>query len=103
MEEAINCYCAINKFDMAKRLAQTMKFGDAKDKIFAKIDRMEKEYLEKKGDAGSLAEIGDEKGLQMLLEQGQYEECLKAAMQISEEIYNKYIINIVKKYLDKKI
>ena len=48
MEEAINCYCAINKFDMAKRLAQTMKFGDAKDKIFAKIDRMEKEYLEKK-------------------------------------------------------
>ena len=102
MEEAIICYCAINKFDMAKRLAQTMKFGDAKDKIFAKIDRMEKEYLEKKGDAGSLAAIGDEKGLQMLLEQGQYEQCLQAAGQISEEMYNKYIINIVKKYLDKK-
>ena len=102
MEEAIICYCAYNKFDMARRIAQTMKFGDSKDKIFAKIDRMEKEYLEKKGDAGGLAAIGDEKGLQMLLEKGQYEECLQAASQISEEMYNKYIINIVKIYLDKK-
>ena len=102
MEEAIICYCAYNKFDMARRIAQTMKFGDSKDKIFAKIDRMEKEYLEKKGDAGGLAAIGDEKGLQMLLEKGDYEQCLQAASEISEEMYNKYIINIVKKYLDKK-
>ena len=102
MEEAIICYCAYNKFDMARRIAQTMKFGDSKDKIIAKIERMEKEYLEKKGDAGGLAAIGDEKGLQMLLESGKYEECLQAASQISEEMYNKYIINIVKKYLDKK-
>jgi intraflagellar transport protein 172 len=87
---------------MARRIAQTMKFGDSKDKIFAKIDRMEKEYLEKKGDAGGLAAIGDEKGLQMLLEKGDYEQCLQAASEISEEMYNKYIINIVKKYLDKK-
>ena len=102
MEEAIICYCAYNKFDMARRIAQTMKFGDSKDKIFAKIDRMEKEYLEKKGDAGGLAAIGDEKGLQMLLEKGDYEQCLQSASQISEEMYNKYIINIVKIYLDKK-
>ena len=102
MEEAIICYCAYNKFDTARKIAQTMKFGDSKDKILAKIDRMEKEYLEKKGDAGGLAAIGDEKGLQMLLEKGDYEQCLQAASQISEEMYNKYIINIVKKYLDKK-
>ena len=102
MEEAIICYCAYNKFDTARKIAQTMKFGDSKDKILAKIDRMEKEYLEKKGDAGGLAAIGDEKGLQMLLEKGDYEQCLQAASEISEEMYNKYIINIVKKYLDKK-
>ena len=102
MEEAIICYCETNKFDMARRLAQTMKFGDSKDKIMAKIDRMEKEYLEKKGDASSLAAIGDEKGLEMLLDSGDYEKCLQAAGQISEEMYNKYIIKIVKKYLDKK-
>ena len=102
MEEAIICYCAYNKFDTARKIAQTMKFGDTKDKILAKIDRMEKEYLEQKGDAGGLAAIGDEKGLQMLLEKGEYEQCLQAASQISEEMYNKYIINIVKKYLDKK-
>jgi intraflagellar transport protein 172 len=38
----------------------------------------------------------------MLLEKGDYEQCLQAASEISEEMYNKYIINIVKKYLDKK-
>ena len=52
---------------------------------------MEKEYLEKKGDAGSLASIGDEKGLQMLLEQGQYEQCLQAVGQYQ----NKCIIRNV--------
>ena len=102
MEEAIICYCETNKFDMARRLAQTMKFGDSKDKLIAKIDRMEKEYLEKKGDVGGLVAIGDEKGLEMLLENGEYEKCLQAAGQISEEMNNKYIIKIVKKYLDKK-
>jgi intraflagellar transport protein 172 len=44
----------------------------------------------------------DEEGLKMLMEKGEYEKCLEAAQNISDEMFNKYIINIVKKYLDNK-
>ena len=38
----------------------------------------------------------------MLMERGEYEQCLKYAKEISDEMFNKYIISIVKKYLDNK-
>ena len=101
-EEAINCYCEDNKFDMAKRLVSAMKMSDTKDKLIAKIDRMEKEYLIKHGDTKGLIEKKDEEGLKMLMERGEYEQCLKYAKEISDEMFNKYIISIVKKYLDNK-
>jgi intraflagellar transport protein 172 len=102
MEEAINCYCEVDNYDRARKIAQTMKFGDAKDKLMAKIDRMEKEYFVKHGDTEGLLNKKDEEGLKMLMEKGEYEKCLEAAQSISDEMFNKYIINIVKKYLDNK-
>ena len=102
MEEAINCYCESDNYDRARKIAQTMKFGDAKDKLMAKIDRMEKEYFVKHGDTEGLLNKKDEEGLKMLMEKGEYEKCLEAAQSISDEMFNKYIINIVKKYLDNK-
>ena len=102
MEEAVICYCEIDNYDRARKIVSTMKFGDAKDKLMAKIDRMEKEYLIKHGDSKGLIDMKDEEGLKMLMEKGEYEKCLEAAQNISDEMFNKYIINIVKKYLDNK-
>ena len=102
LEEAVNCHCERENFDRAKKIVASMKMSDAKDKLIAKIDRMEKEYLIKHGDSKGLIDKKDEDGLKMLMEKGDYEKCLQYAKEISNEMFNKYIINIVKKYLDNK-
>ncbi|MCQ2816330.1 MAG: hypothetical protein MJ252_03590 [archaeon] len=102
LEDAITCHCKRNNFDRAKKIVSSMKMSDTKDKLVAQIDRAEKEYMIKAGDTKGLVGRKDEEGVKMLMENGEYEKCLDAAKEISPEMYNKYIIQIVKKYLDQK-
>lgn len=101
-EDAIVCFCKANNYKRAKDLVNSMKSSDTREKLMAKIQREEKEFLVKNKDASGLVNMKQEEGVQILFDKKDYDNCLKAAKEISPEVFNKYIILIVKDYLNEK-
>jgi intraflagellar transport protein 172 len=103
VEEAVECYLNANMFDKAKQLIGSLKSGDLKSKLITMIERVDRERKAGAGDIQGLMEVGDEQALEILYKQGRYEECLEGAKTYySREIFNKFLIEVVKKFLGDK-
>jgi intraflagellar transport protein 172 len=102
VEEAVECYLNSRLFDKAKALVAKTK-GDLRDKLSILIDRVLRDTYASEMDLDKLMQMGDEKALDILFQQGRYEECLEGAKTYyTLEIFNKFLIAIVKKFLGDK-
>ena len=103
IDDAVTCYVACKKWDNALKIVQSIRNGDQKSKLTAMVERSMKLDLENKNDPEEmLKKFNDEKGLEMLIEKLEYEKCMSYAQQMSPEIFNKYLIQIVKRFLGDK-
>jgi len=103
IDDAVSCYVACKKWDNASKMVQSLRNGDQKAKLTAMVERSMKLDLENKDDPEEiLKKFKDEKGLEMLIEKMEYEKCMNYAQEMSPEIFNKYLIQIVKRFLGDK-
>ncbi len=103
IEDAVSCYVTCKKWDNATKIVQSLRNGDQKAKLTAMVERSLKLDLESKDDPEEmLKKFKDEKGLEMLIEKMEYEKCMSYAQEMSPEIFNKYLIRIVKGFLSHK-
>lgn len=103
VEDAVSCYATCKKWENATKIVQSLRNGDQKAKLTAMIERSMKLDLESNNDPEEiLKKFKDEKGLEMLIEKLEYEKCMRYAQEMSPEIFNKYLIQIVKRFLGDK-
>lgn len=93
VEDAADCYIEANLYDQAHKLIETMREGETKKRLQVKLSKVSgKKILPE--DPNELA-----KELENQIQIGDYDKCLSMAMKQSDELFNKYLINIVKKFL----
>jgi intraflagellar transport protein 172 len=103
IDDAVSCYVACKKWDNATKIVQSLRNGDQKAKLTAMVERSMKLDLENKDDPEEmLKKFKDERGLEMLIEKIEYDKCMSYAQEMSPEIFNKYLIKIVKRFLEDK-
>lgn len=101
-EEAIKCHIQLKNFTMATNLANSIQDSKIKNEILSLIKSSMKQESISNNNPFELISIGDEKGLEMLYQSGSYDACLEQSHNFPAETMNKYLILIVKKFLENK-
>jgi len=101
-EEAIKCHVQVKNFSMAMNLANSIKDDKTRNEMINLIKSSMKEESISNNNPYELINAGDEKGLEMLYQNGNYDACLEQSQSFPPETMNKYIILVVKKFLENK-
>jgi intraflagellar transport protein 172 len=102
IEEAVQCYVELKNYERALKVAQSIKNPDQRQKIISVIENRRGNNLVNNDDPVSLIQLKDKRGLEMLYSRGEYDRCLESAEQFNPEIFNEFLILVVKKYLANK-
>lgn len=103
LEEAVKCYIESNNYERAAKLASAIKNEEQRRRLTALIEEKQRAtFISNDDPMAMISNLHDEKGLEMLYQKGEFEKCLEFAEGFSPEIFNKYLILVVKKYLGDK-
>ena len=78
-DRAVEAYIACKKFDKAMQCAQNVRPMDMQQVMINKIQQHKKAMYINDGKLNKIVESGDMSGLDMLVQQGRWDECLSLA------------------------
>ena len=103
LDEACKCYIAGEQFDNAKNIIDDIKNPEVHKNLTRLYEESKRNFNAKSGKEGqSFDEFGSEADLEKLIERREYDKCLELANNKSAELFNKFLILIVKKFLGEK-
>jgi intraflagellar transport protein 172 len=97
-EEAVQCYIAARSFDKARECVAQIKNSDIASKLNSKIQRAYKDELVSRGDVHTLVQGQHDVqgGLEILVERGEWKQCLELANNQGPEVINRYLMKYAK-------
>jgi len=90
-EKAIEAWLEVKKWDRAMEVAQQVRPMEMKNVWVNKIQQKKKESYVASGKISKIVEGGDLSGLELLAQEGRWEECLEIAAKQNENILNKFL------------
>lgn len=98
-EKAIEAWLEVKKWDRAMEVAQQVRPMEMKNVWVNKIQQKKKESYVASGKISKIVEGGDLSGLELLAQEGRWEECLEIAAKQNENILNKFLAQFARQYI----
>jgi len=98
-EKAIDAYIECKQYKKATECARQVRPQELQDQLVQKIQHFQNSEYMKEGKYEKAMKQGDMSALQMLAEQGKWEECLNLAEKQGEEVLNNYLVQFARKFL----
>jgi len=98
-DKAIDAYLEVKKWDRAMECAQQVRPMDMQQVFVQKIQERKKQSYIASNKISKIVEGGDLSGLELLAQDGRWEECLKIAEKQDPTVLNKFLAQFARQYI----
>lgn len=98
-DKAIDAFMQVKKWDRAMDCAQQVRPMEMQQVYVQKINQRKKDAYIASNKIGKIVEAGDLSGLEILAQEGRWEECLQFAEKQDQQVLNKFLAQFARQYI----